>query len=482
MMKKILLILFLGIHCSLAMASDTLTIVIDAGHGGKDPGAARGIYKEKNITLAVALEVGKMIEQELKDVKVVYTRNSDTTVGLKERAAKANKVKANLFVSIHVNSTSTKTTTAYGVETYILGLSNSAANLEVAKRENAVIKLEDDYHTTYEGFDPESTESYIIFEFMTNQFMTQSFDVANSIQNSFMSIAKRSNRGVKQAGLLVLKESGMPAVLIELGFINNAKEAKYMSSEVGKKDLAKSIFEGIKHYRDNFIKKSTNLTLSKAPEEKKQEVKKELANPVIDKSFYTIQFLYTQNKQEKNSPLFRGLKPTSVKEEKGYKYMIGNETDYSSILTLYKDVKKKFPDAFILKQDEKGNEVKLSAETKDFNTQNTSPKPTITKDDKKVVKNTPKQQAINNKITTIKKDNNTEIEYRIQFLISLKELNKTSERLKGMDNVQFYFDKKMYKYTSGSFYSLQEALNHQKKIRKKYKDAFIVKFKDGKRI
>ncbi len=198
--------------------SDKFVVVIDPpGHGGKDGGAVRGIYKEKDINLAVALILGDLIEENLKDVKVVYTRKKDVFIDLDKRAQIANKAKANLFISIHTNSTAAKSTTASGADTYILGLTRSAENLEVAKRENSVILLEDDYSTKYEGFDPNSTESYIIFEFMTNKYMEQSLKFATHIQKDFKNVAKRTDRGVRQAGFLVLRKSSMPSVLIELG-------------------------------------------------------------------------------------------------------------------------------------------------------------------------------------------------------------------------------------------------------------------------
>jgi N-acetylmuramoyl-L-alanine amidase len=199
------------------------TVVIDAGHGGHDAGAMGSIINEKEINLAVALKLGNLISENLNDVKVVFTRKTDRFIELDERANIANRNKANLFISIHTNSLEIKNKSSRlvsGTETFTLGLARTEENLEVAKRENSVILLEEDYQQKYEGFDPNSTESYIIFELMQNKYMEQSVSFASEIQKVFKS-AKRSDRGVKQAGLLVLRKASMPSVLVELGFISN---------------------------------------------------------------------------------------------------------------------------------------------------------------------------------------------------------------------------------------------------------------------
>ena len=242
--------------CIAAKATESkFVVVIDAGHGGRDGGAVRGSYKEKDINLGVALTLGKMIEENFKDVKVVYTRKSDVFVDLNKRTQTANKAKANLFISIHTNSTAAKSTSVSGCDTYILGLARSEENLAVAKRENSVILLEDDYSTKYQGFDPKSTESYIIFEFMSNKYMEQSLRFADFVQKDFKGVAKRSDRGVRQAGFLVLRQTSMPSVLIELGFINNPSEAKFLSSRLGQRTMATAIYSGFKSYKRYYDKR-----------------------------------------------------------------------------------------------------------------------------------------------------------------------------------------------------------------------------------
>ncbi len=235
----------------LPMRGNAFTIVIDAGHGGKDTGAIGFISKEKDINLKVALAVGKLIQKNMPDVKVVYTRSTDVFVELNERARIANKNKADLFVSIHTNSTAAGRagTTAEGTETYTLGMHRAADNLDVAKRENSVITLENDYEEKYEGFDPSSSESYIIFELMQDDYMKQSVRFADLVQNQFRSTAGRVNKGVFQAGFLVLRNTSMPSALIELGFINNKAEEKFLNSDAGIAKMSQSIYNAIKTYK-----------------------------------------------------------------------------------------------------------------------------------------------------------------------------------------------------------------------------------------
>ena len=220
---------FIALTLILSLSAQAYTLVIDAGHGGKDPGAIGRKSKEKNINLAVALAFGKLVEQNCPDVKVVYTRKTDVFVELDERANIANRNKADLFVSIHVNSTAAKNG-PQGTETYTLGMHRAADNLEVAKRENSVITLESNYEQKYEGFDPKSSESYIIFELMQDKNMEQSVNFAKLVQQQFKSTAGRVNKGVYQAGFLVLRATSMPSALIELGYINNANEPSNLNA------------------------------------------------------------------------------------------------------------------------------------------------------------------------------------------------------------------------------------------------------------
>lgn len=247
-MKRLYLFIYIILLPVLAFAKP-FTMVIDAGHGGKDPGAIGKTSKEKDINLKVALALGKLIEDNLKDVSVVYTRKTDVFVELDQRANIANKNKADLFISIHTNA-SAGNKTVKGTETYTLGMHRAASNLEVAKRENSAIMLEKDYEEKYEGFNPKSAESYIIFELMQDEYMKQSVSLADKIQKQFVSTAKRSNRGVYQAGFLVLRATSMPSCLVELGYISTPEEENYLNSQEGINNLSKSIYNAIKQYKE----------------------------------------------------------------------------------------------------------------------------------------------------------------------------------------------------------------------------------------
>lgn len=240
----------LALAVTLGAAAKPFTLVIDAGHGGKDPGAVGARLKEKDINLRVALALGKIIEKEMPDCKVVFTRKTDVFVELDERANIANRNKADLFISIHTNATAGNKSVR-GTETYTLGMHRADSNLEVAKRENSAIMLESNYEERYEGFNPKSSESYILFELMQDQYMKQSVSLANRIQRQFVNTAKRVNRGVYQAGFLVLRATSMPSVLVEVGYITNPTEEQYLGTNEATENLSRSLFNAIKEYRKN---------------------------------------------------------------------------------------------------------------------------------------------------------------------------------------------------------------------------------------
>lgn len=231
----------------------TFTVVIDAGHGGKDPGARGSSINEKAINLAVALKLGSLISEKHNDVKVIYTRKTDVFIELDERANIANRNKADLFISIHTNAVK-RGSAVSGTETYTLGLARTDENLEVAMRENSAILLEDNYLQKYEGFDPTSSESYIIFEFMQNKHMEQSISLASEVQKCFTS-AKRNNRGVRQAGFLVLRKTSMPSILVELGYISNPAEERFMKTKEGQNKLATAIYNAFTKYKWEYDRK-----------------------------------------------------------------------------------------------------------------------------------------------------------------------------------------------------------------------------------
>ena len=224
------------------------TIVIDAGHGGKDPGTLGTKSREKDIALKIALKLGSYIEKYIPDVKVVYTRDKDVFFELNERAMIANKAAADIFVSVHVNAVGRSD--VYGTETYVMGLDKDEKNLKVAMRENSVIKQEENYGANYNGFEPDSDESYILFNLYQSANKTSSINLAEKIQNQFQTRVGRKNRGVKQAPFWVLWATTMPSVLVETGYITNSAEEKYLASEEGQALLASGIFRAVRDYKN----------------------------------------------------------------------------------------------------------------------------------------------------------------------------------------------------------------------------------------
>lgn len=351
---NLLAVLFLIVP-GLQAKEKTFTIVIDPGHGGKDPGAIGRSAKEKTINLAVGLALGEMIEKRHPDTRVIYTRKTDRFIELDERANIANRNKADLFVSIHTNSVR-RGSSVKGTETFTLGLARTDENLEVAMRENSAILLEDNYLQKYEGFDPTSTESYIIFEFMQNKHMEQSISFASSIQKEFVK-EKRGNRGVKQGGLLVLRKTSMPAVLVELGFISNREEERFMASPSGQKALARALYNAFDKFKKEYDRKKgalngTNSRFSDVSSASSTEI-----TPVVNAAaskknavVYKIQILTSGKKLPANSREFKGYKPVDSFKEKGlYKYTYGETSDFNEIRALRRKVVKDFKDAFIIK-------------------------------------------------------------------------------------------------------------------------------------
>lgn len=228
-------------------------VAVDAGHGGHDGGSSYGGAKEKDVTLAIAMKVGEQIEKLMPDVKVVYTRKTDKFIELYERANIANRANADLFISVHCNAN--KKTEVFGTETFSMGLHKSEGNLEVAKRENSVILLENDYQDKYEGFDPNSPEGHIYFSFLQSAYLEQSLKLAAQVEKKFSEV-KRSSRGVKQAGFMVLWRSKMPGILIETGFISNKNERAYLTSQSGQDSLATAIAKAVQEYKKQVEKTS----------------------------------------------------------------------------------------------------------------------------------------------------------------------------------------------------------------------------------
>ena len=399
MCKKVTLIW--ALMCMLVMtafaANKRFTLVIDPGHGGHDAGALGAISKEKNINLAVALRFGKYVEQNLPEVRVIYTRKTDVFIPLSERANIANRANADLFISVHTNALPAGKV-ARGFETYTLGMHRAKDNLDVAMRENSVISMEKDYQQRYQGFDPRSSESYIIFEFIQGKNMERSVELARMIQRGVCDGANRPDKGVHQAGFLVLRETSMPGCLIELGFITTPDEERLLNNDSRVDDIARGIYEAFAKYKNKYdrsvsvpyrakdseevnipkivpdqepVPKTRVVTRGKQPKReeatpeqpkrevkkqepkkdvKKQEPKKEVKKAeVADAPVFKLQIFVGSRNLRKGDAHFKGETDyDSFQEGNLVKYTLGASTNYNEIYRLRKEKLEKFPEAFII--------------------------------------------------------------------------------------------------------------------------------------
>ena len=347
MLKKItlLLVAFLFLAAGMYAANQRFTLVIDAGHGGHDAGALGAKSKEKNINLNVALAFGRYVERNMPDVRVIYTRTTDVFIPLHDRANIANKANADLFISVHTNALPAGKI-ARGFETYSLGMHRAKDNLDVAMRENSVISMEKGYQQTYQGFDPKSSESYIIFEFIQGKNMERSVEIARSIQNSVCQNANRPDKGVHQAGFLVLRETSMPSCLIELGFITTPDEENLLNDESRIDDIAKAIYEGFAKYKNKYDKRVTIPYRSQASEGNDIQTP---ASVKSDAPIFKVQILVSSRVLCKGDAHFKGEENYDSYQESGMvKYTIGASANYNEIYQLRKSLLDKFPEAFII--------------------------------------------------------------------------------------------------------------------------------------
>ena len=384
MCKKVTLIwalMCMFVMTSLA-ANKRFTLVIDPGHGGHDAGALGAISKEKNINLAVALRFGKYVEQNLPEVRVIYTRKTDVFIPLNERANIANRANADLFISVHTNALPAGKV-ARGFETYTLGMHRAKDNLDVAMRENSVISMEKDYQQRYQGFDPRSSESYIIFEFIQGKNMERSVELARMIQRSVCDGANRPDKGVHQAGFLVLRETSMPGCLIELGFITTPDEERLLNDDSRVDDIARGIYEAFAKYKNKYdrsvsvpyrAKDSEDVNIPKivpdqepapktrvvtrgkqpkreeaTPEQPKRVEKKVKKAEVADAPVFKLQIFVGSRNLRKGDAHFKGETDyDSFQEGNLVKYTLGASTNYNEIYRLRKEKLEKFPEAFII--------------------------------------------------------------------------------------------------------------------------------------
>jgi N-acetylmuramoyl-L-alanine amidase len=320
------------------------TIVIDAGHGGKDPGALGTYSSEKNITLAIALKTGIYIKQNIKNVNVIYTRKTDTFIELKDRPAIANRNNADLFISIHANWAKSKN--IRGTETYVMGPAKDEQNLEVAMKENEVILLENDYSTSYEGFDPKSPESYIMFTLMQNIFLEQSTGLASKIQTQYKEKNSRQDRGVKEAGFWVLFNTTMPSVLTETGFITNPDEEKFLNSTEGQEKIASSIYNACSEYLADIDSRSSKFPVqTETPEALPDNSLPAQTGDIV----FMIQIATSASKIELKPENFKGLKNVvEIEIQNMSKYATGCFSDYLAAVKYRKEIESIFPDAFVI--------------------------------------------------------------------------------------------------------------------------------------
>jgi len=315
-------------------------VVLDAGHGGKDPGKVGSKnVKEKEIALKIVLQIGKLLEKE-KNIKVIYTRKTDVFVDLWERGRIANKADADLFVSIHCNAHDTQ---AHGTETWVLGTHANKKNFEVAKAENSVILLEDNHEVNYKGFDPNSPESIIGLTLLQEEYLDQSIQLASIIQENFTNNLNLRDRGVKQAGFVVLHQTYMPSVLVETGFITNKKERKYLNSARGQEKIANSIYKGIKKY-------ISQLALNTVVSNNTVVTETTNVSKIYHNVIFKVQIASGPRKLKTKSYNFKGLKNVErIKVKRSYKYYIGNTSNYTEIKgKLQKAKSKGYTSAFVV--------------------------------------------------------------------------------------------------------------------------------------
>ncbi len=338
-MKKVYLLLLSLLNACVIFSQSSPNyrvnrIVIDAGHGGNDPGTNGKLYKEKDIALDIALQLGKHINDNNPNVEIIFTRTSDQFIPLFQRIGIANKAKADLFISIHCNSSSKKE--VRGTETYVMGLHRAEENLAVAQRENEVILLENDYESNYEGYDPNSPVGHIVLSSFQDAYLSQSLDVAAVIEDQLKGQGYSTSRGVKQAGFAVLRRATMPSILIETGFLSNVEEEKYLGSDKGKGAISHSIYRALSKYLNPQISTTTH----KEPTAKSNQTVIEELRPKGSKTFY-VQFAAMKSKMDADhtKPIAK-LGDIKVIEQNGfYKYQIANINTLARAKKVKEDLK-----------------------------------------------------------------------------------------------------------------------------------------------
>ena len=460
MIKRIWMIVWGWCLCAaVVVAAPSFTLVIDAGHGGKDPGT-RGVKAlEKDVNLKVALAFGKYVERNCPDVKVIYTRKTDVFIELSERAAIANRNKADLFISIHSNALPDGKISR-GFETYTLGMHRASDNLDVAKRENSVILVEDNYKQRYAGFDPKSSESYIMFELMQDNNMSNSVELAKMIQHEACSLSGRQNKGVHQAGFLVLRETSMPGCLIELGFLTTPDEESFLDSSNGQDLLAHGIFNAFLKYKKKYGARNSATSSSVKTEEPKTGSAKQ-------KSAAKEQPKQPAAKEQPKQPAAKEQpKQPAAKEQPK------------------QPAAKEQPKQPAAKEQPKQPAAKEQPKQPAAKEQ---PKQPAAKEQPKqpAAKEQPKQPAAKTESSPVQKADPTSGSrpiFKVQIGASSQQLPPDSPEFKGLANVESYQENGMVKYTVGASPDFNEINRLRKSIFDKFPEAFVIAFKDGAKM
>lgn len=478
MRKKLqVLIGLLLLAVTLQAANAKFTLVIDAGHGGHDAGAVGSITKEKTINLNVALAFGKLVENNCPDVKVVYTRKTDVFVPLHTRADIANRNKADLFISIHTNALP-KGRISRGMETYTLGMHRAADNLDVAKRENSVILIEKDYKQRYQGFDPNSSESYIMFEFIQDHNMAQSVELAKFVQQRTCSSAGRQNKGVKQAGFLVLRETSMPSCLIELGFISTPDEEQFLHSNAGVSRLASGIYQAFvdykqKHHRSSQaapVKVSVADTQNVLPQEKpREEVKASKRNSRKSKVIQDLadarEGKVTQSTENLAPNADSIIKATPVVQEQPA--VVVQEKPAVVVQEKPAVVVQEKPAVVVQEKPVAVVQEKPAVVVQE--------KPAVVVQEKvqekpAVVQEKPQAPATDAPI------------FKVQLLAASVQLKANDPQLKGVQNTDYYRENGMFKYTAGASTDYNEINRLRRTLTDRFPQAFVIAFKNDQRV
>ena len=466
------------------------TLVIDPGHGGHDAGAIGRLTKEKTINLNVALGFGRLVERNCPDVKVIYTRKTDVFIPLHTRADIANRNKADLFISVHTNALP-RGHISRGMETYTLGMHRAADNLAVAKRENEVILYEQDYKQRYQGFDPKSSESYIMFEFMQDRNMAQSVELAKCVQRRTTNIARRQDKGVKQAGFLVLRETSMPSCLIELGFISTPDEERFLHSSDGVSLLAEGIYMAFLDYKRKY---DGNIVVPLKAETKQEvtipSVVPDDEKPVAKKEKKRKKSKMAQDLEDAREG--RSVPVVTAEADKGPSIdsivaatpQAPSGAAQSGVAVAPQQSAAAVPQPSAAVASQPGVAA-TSQQPVAESPQKTVATPVVKTQPEPSVKQVPQATALMTPVAPAAPESATADSapvFKVQVLASGVKLKTGDRQLKGQKQAEYYQEGGLYKYTVGASSNYNEIYQLRKSLATSFPQAFIIAFKDGKKV